>query len=147
MFVVAFLCGVATFVYLFVTKFIKGNTKAVKFKAKSEQDGCVTEAKAVKFDYRRHIGEDERRNSCIVTYEYFVDNVRYTKKLEFQDVFATITYPDSVMIYYSKQNPRKAYDELELRPDRQKQYAFHLSLIAPIVVIEVVYWVLKITFG
>lgn len=132
---IAFLCGILTFAYLFVFKFVKGDTKGNRLKIKAEAAGNVTVAKVFKNDYRRNLGEDGRYNSQIVSYEYNVNGKRYTKKLTFTDVSITVNYPDEVNIYYDSGNPRKAYADVELEGDRQKQHAFHISLVVPIFVI------------
>lgn len=143
-FAIAFICGIILFVYLFIFVFIKGNTKGNKFKENAIKKGNIVKGRAIKNDHRRFTGPDGHYRSEIVTYEYFVKEQRYTKKITFTDTGIVVNYPDTTDFYYDDKNPNKAYAEVELDHDSQKQLGCYITIIIPIIVIILIYNLLKL---
>lgn len=141
---IALVCGAILFVVLFVSVFLKGNTRGNRLMNRAKADGSITVGRAVKNDYRRFTGPEERYSSEIVTYEYFVEGKRFKKKITFSDTGIVINYPNQVEIFYDKGNPAKAYADVELTPNIQKQTGCHISIVVPIVAIILIYNLLKL---
>lgn len=141
---IALVCGAILFVVLFVSVFLKGKTKGNQLMNRAKADGSTTVGRAVKNDYRRFTGPEGRYRSEIVTYEYFVAGKRFEKKITFSDTGIAINYPNQVEIFYDKGNPAKAYADVELAQNKQKQTGCYVAIVIPIVAIILIYNLLKL---
>ena len=70
--------------------------------------------------------------------------ITFKKKITFSDTGIVINYPNQVEIFYDKGNPAKAYADVELTPNIQKQTGCHISIVVPIVAIILIYNLLKL---
>lgn len=141
---IALVCGALLFVFLFVSVFLKGKTKGNRLMNNAKKNGCSTVGRAVKNDYRRFTGPEGRYRSEIVTYEYFVEGKRFEKKITFSDPGVVINYPNQVEIFYDKNNPAKAYADVELTKNKQKQTGCYIAIVIPIIAIILIYNLLKL---
>ena len=141
---IALICGAILFVYLFFSVFLEGKTKGNKLMIKAKKDGSTTIGRVVKNDYRRFTGPEGRYRSEIVTYEYFVEGKRFEKKITFTDTGVVVNYPNQIEIFYDKSNPVKAYADVELTQNKQKQTGCYIAIVIPIVAIILIYNLLKL---
>lgn len=79
-----------------------------------------------------------------MTYEYQVGDHKYTKKITFTDTGVVVRYPEVIDIYFDDKNPKKAYADVELTNEKQKQSGCYTSIIISIIVIIVVFNLLKL---
>ena len=141
---IALACGFILFVYIFIFVFLKGNTKANKLKEKAIKNGCVVDGIDIKCDRRQYTGKDGRYRSAIVSYEYYVNGKRYVRKITFSDNSIYVVTPKSVQIFYDKKNPRRAYADVELGFEQQKQYGCYAAIVIPVIVVIFVYNILRL---
>lgn len=141
---IALVCGAILFIVFFVSVFLKGKTKGNRLMNRAKTNGSTTVGRAVKNDYRRFTGPEGRYRSEIVTYEYFVEGKRFEKNITFSDTGIVINYPNQVEIFYDKGNPAKAYADVELTQNKQKQTGCYVAIVIPIVAIILIYNFLKL---
>ena len=120
--IIAAIPGLTAFIVAFVVLSVAyasnvsgGRAGNQQFKKKAKLNGCVTKATAIfshpEVDHldKGYIEYIEHRR-LKVTYEYFVDGISYTRKLVFR---VAADYPQSMIVYYDPQNPRKCIFEGE----------------------------------
>lgn len=139
---IAFLIGFLLAVFLFVKLCIKGRTNGNKLKEKAEREGTITTAKAIKHLHRRDDGSGQYQSETVV-YEYIVEGHTYRKKLVFRDV-GRVDYATEITIYYNKSNPKNSIAFNEINGGQEFQSGCLTSIVVPIIVIAVVYWLLRI---
>lgn len=96
--------------------------------------------------YKRVIGNDESGNSYFkndrykIKYSYQVNGKTYYKKITFQSPGTVSTnYSYTIMVYYDKNNPKKAYTKIE-----GKRGDVFFSIAVSLIIILVIYNLLKL---
>ena len=121
--------GILVFLYCFIFKCIKGNTRKQKQAKRWEKQGCVTSGSAISvkqlyegYDPSRPQRMDEK---VWVVYEYRVNGVAYT-------VGACLEgkYPATVKVYYNPKNPKKCVTSAETTTLAKYKQGCLLTIIA-----------------
>lgn len=107
-------------------KVMGGNSKHDRFVEKAKRNGCVTTGVCVDTEYllgdRAAKSMEERSPAIEVKYQYQVDDVTYHKRLQFQNPGSRwIDYPDTITIYYDKNNPKRVVTPAEFSSYARKQ--------------------------
>lgn len=136
---IAIVCGLSIFIYLFITRILKGKNRISKFIEKCEQEGTYTEATCEKV--KRIIGNDESGNANFkndrykVKYAYQVNGKTYYKTITFQNPgMVSSNYPYTVKIYYNKTNPKKAYTTIESKQGDGCLFSIVLTIMTIVVI-------------
>lgn len=142
---IAIVFGLIVFIYLFITKVLNNKNRINKFIEKCELEGTKTEATCV--STKLVLGNDESGNSYFkndrykVKYFYQVNGKTYYKKITFQSPGTVSTnYPYTIMVYYDKNNPKKAYTKIE----GKRSGGCFFSVAVSLIIILVIYNLLKL---
>ena len=141
---IALACGALIILYFIVNTLIRGNSRVKRFVAKAKKDGNVAVGVAVKHVFRGNAGKDGNYQSENVTYAYVVNGKKYFKKLYFQSISEIVNYPHEIKIYYSKNNPRKSYTQIDMDPAERNQMGCYTSLILAVIVVVLINNLLKL---
>jgi len=137
-------CGALIAIYFFIKTVILGNSKAQRVVSKAKKTGSIATGTAIKSRFAGSAGKDGRYQSETVTYEYFVNGKAYTKTLVFRSVFEVVPYPQEIAVYYDPGDPKTAFTDDDVKPDRKKQTGCYTSIIITIVAIILVSNLLKL---
>lgn len=137
---------VIVFVICYIRVFLKGTSRKQKFVAKAKQKGCFTQGHYITHKYRAGIYDSTsssyRDDQHIVKYEYQVNGQSYCKKLRFRAKSGAVEQPRHITVYYDPMNPKKAIAANEANQGAQRNNGCLLTIIIPIVVYKLVYFLL-----
>lgn len=147
--VIALAAGVAASVAY--NKFLKKyGTRKQRFVAKAKENYCSTNGVATKTQYRagdRSASElSQSQDRITVKYEYVAQGKIYYKKLRFYSR-GFVTFPDKVIIYYDKNNPKKCVAENEVTKSLIVQDKGYKTLGLFVAVVAAVVFILKPFLG
>ena len=119
--------GIMVFLYCFIFKCIKGNTRKQKKAKKWEEQGCVTSGSVVDVQRIRRGDYDASRidNDLRVSYAYRVNGVTYHTTAYFE-----VNYPATVRVYYNPKNPKKCVTSAETTTLAKYKQGCLLTIIA-----------------
>lgn len=143
------LCISITLAVLQRKKVMECRTRKDKFIENAKNNKRVVVAKVVDVGhYTDNDGPGYRRENAVVKYEYKVNGKAYRKTISFHDhLYAD--YPNTIQIYYAKNNPRNVITSVDwpaytgkYNPGR-RQHALLSSLGVWFVTTGIVFYVLK----
>ena len=121
------LLGFILFIRGYTRLFLRTKSSKEKFIEMAKSQGCYTEAtyvsRRIRYANRYANATSNRNDRYTVKYEYKVNGKIYYKKVLFQSEGSiSCGYPLNIVVYFDKNNPRKAYCKEEL------DYGTHKSL-------------------
>lgn len=140
---IALACGAALCIYLFISAFLMGRTPSRRLMEKAKRDGTVTTAQCKKTHFFQDY-ESGRDDSVFVIYEYTVGGKKYRKSYQFDWIGVSADYPDTIEIYYSKRNPRRACSSADMNGEVQKRKGCYMTIVIPILIIIIIQNLLRL---